>query len=198
MVRQAGVAPGAASRDVENAAWTAFGMPRSDLTAQRSCVSVFQNRQDLAGADIPKVDSCVCVLQEYIVLRVPAPLAEHFLVVVRKLLRHIGLLKVPPGASARRAVFPAASLARTVRVVPMEPQAGVEPATRIMEEFGQQRACDVSPCGISPGQRHREPPTAPRSRFLRAAAYILGKGEPCANAQGGERGGIRTRFLRPC
>lgn len=197
MVRQAGVAPGAASRDVENAAWTAFGMPRSDLTAQRSCVSVFQNRQDLAGSDIPKVDSCVCVLQEYIVLRVSAPLAEHFLVVIRKLLRHIGLLKVPPGASARRAVFPAASLARTVRVVPMEPQAGVAPAARNGGN-GHLLSCGILPCGISPGQRHREPPTVPRSRFLRAAAYILGKGEPCANAQGGERGGIRTRFLRPC
>lgn len=187
MVRQAGVAPGAAQRDVENAAWTAFGMPRSDLTAQRSCVSVFQNRQDLAGSDIPKVDSCVCVLQEYIVLRVSAPLAEHFLMVVRKFLRHIGLLKVPPGALVGQAGLEPAWSAECLLYINTAP------------ESYQLDHCPIYvPCGISPGQRHREPPTVPRSRFLRAAAYILGKGEPCANAQGGERGGIRTRFLRPC
>lgn len=68
-----------------------------------------------------------------------------------------------------------------------------------LSEWATTPRCPIYvPCGISPGQRHREPPTVPRSRYLRAAAYIPGKGEPCANAQGGERGGIRTRFLRPC
>lgn len=151
MVRQAGVAPGAAQRDVENAAWTAFGMPRSDLTAQRSCVSVFQNRQDLAGADIPKVDSCVCVLQEYIVLRVSAPLAEHFLVVVRKLLRHIGLLKVPPGALVE--------------------QAGIEPTfLNLLSVSGRPHPAVPYMC---PAEFHRASGTANHRRYRGAASYGL-------------------------
>ena len=168
MVRQAGVAPGAASRDVENAAWTAFGMPRSDLTAQRSPASVFQDWQDLTGSDIPEVDGCVGILHELVVIGIVAAYTQHFLVVVPHFLRHIVLLKVPPGAPTRRAVFPAASLARTVRGCPHGPPAGVEPATRKWMKPGSNGLA-----AYCPAEFHRASGTANHQRYRGAASYGL-------------------------
>ena len=99
MVGQAGIT-GTAFAGGPNAAWTVLGMPRSDLTAQRSILLVDQS--DLTGANVANDQGCVSLLYQDVIVRIKAALAQHRLLVVVQLcfFHNDSCLGVPPGQAA--------------------------------------------------------------------------------------------------